>query len=395
MKNKKKKNRELRMRGKKFLGYSKPKDQKKTFHNVQRQARIIGERCKCKERQKGPQNKCFKLSDDQRQTIFKRMWSNLNWEERKVFVCGSVTLMQLPGIDSRRKNTFKYTLNVNNEIIQVCKKMYISTTGLREWSIQNWVKRSEGGIKDTPSISDSPYTRKSDLRLNFLQKFLDDLNKLPSHYCRKDTKKLYLEQNFQSIMDVYTAYETKCKELKIDVLSHFVMRTQIKQKNIGLYRPKKDWCDLCFKHKSGNLPDPEYLAHIDEKNRARDEKEKDKTDAEQNLCHALTMDVQAVKICPCINASALYYRTKLCCHNFTIFDLAKKAATCYWFDETVSDGQASTYASCLVDYLEKKFLKMGSKIHISFYLFIYLFRQTEITKFSYRLLLNKLHKNSF
>lgn len=40
-------------------------------------------------------------------------------------------------------------------------------------------------------------------------------------------------------------------------------------------------------------------------------------------------------------------------HNFTRYNLATNNATCYWFDETTTNLQASMYASFFVDYLEK------------------------------------------
>lgn len=73
------------------------------------------------------------------------------------------------------------------------------------------------------------------------------------------------------------------------------------------------------------------------------------------------MDLQAVKLCPQLNASSLYYKVKLCCHNFTIYDLKTNLGTCCWFDETKTDLQYSTYASCVVDYLKENFLDKGDK----------------------------------
>lgn len=62
--------------------------------------------------------------------------------------------------------------------------------------------------------------------------------------------------------------------------------------------------------------------------------------------------MQSVKICPSLNASALYYKTKLLCHNFTIFDInGKHKPKCYWFYETQADLSANTFASCVLDYL--------------------------------------------
>lgn len=63
----------------------------------------------------------------------------------------------------------------------------------------------------------------------------------------------------------------------------------------------------------------------------------------------LAMDLQAV--CLFITASAVYYKTKLCVHNFTIYDLVSHDCTCYWFNETEGDSTACTYASFITDYL--------------------------------------------
>lgn len=41
------------------------------------------------------------------------------------------------------------------------------------------------------------------------------------------------------------------------------------------------------------------------------------------------MDLQAVKVCPSLMASALYYELKLSVHNFTVYNLSKKHSTCY------------------------------------------------------------------
>lgn len=71
----------------------------------------------------------------------------------------------------------------------------------------------------------------------------------------------------------------------------------------------------------------------------------------EGKCIVLTQDLQSVKICPSLNASALYYKTKLICYNFTIFDINNHTARCCWFDETDADLTANTFASCIIDYL--------------------------------------------
>lgn len=89
------------------------------------------------------------------------------------------------------------------------------------------------------------------------------------------------------------------------------------------------------------------------KNTARAEKNRDKEAAQKGIIHALTADLQAVKLCPVLNASALYFKTKLAVHNFSVYNLGNNDVTCYWFDETVCDLKATTYASFFEDYVTK------------------------------------------
>lgn len=57
----------------------------------------------------------------------------------------------------------------------------------------------------------------------FLIKFLSDLTKLESH-CRKNTGKLYLEPQWQSINDLYRFYGRECADQKFEVLNHTTFR---------------------------------------------------------------------------------------------------------------------------------------------------------------------------
>lgn len=102
------------------------------------------------------------------------------------------------------------------------------------------------------------------------------------------------------------------------------------------------------------MTEQQYNNHIDNKNRAREEKERDKQRGVDAKAIVLTMDVQAVKVCPSLNASALYYKTKLCCHNYSVYDLTSHEVMCYWFNETQADLSANTFTSCIIDYLKTK-----------------------------------------
>lgn len=362
-------NKKLRMKGENYIGFRKPKGQKNTFHDIPRDKRRLKPRCLCKD----PSKQCIKFTEEDRKNIFSNFWSDMSWEQRKVFVAATVKVCDRKRPDkdnSRRSITLKYHLILNNTHLPVCKLMYLNTLSLGEWSVRSWTLSANNGMVKSAEVEVSLRPKREDIfkeDRKFLEEFLTHLNKLPSHYCRKDTDQLYLEQYFQSWNDLFRVYEKHCKDENRKVLSSKLLRQVAKNMKIALFSPRKDQCDLCFMFKNGNVSEEVYRAHINKKEAARAEKEKDKIEALNGLCHVITMDVQAVKLSPQIPASTLYYKTKLCCHNFTLYDLATKKVVCYWYNEIQADGQASTYASFLLDYLEDSFLNDGDKKPIILY----------------------------
>lgn len=135
------------MQGQDYLGFRKPRNQRKTFNDTKRAKRHIKPRCDCGDEKKSLRN-CKLIPENDRAVLFNNFWSKMTWDQRKVFVCNTVTLEQSRNRtpDSRRTTTLKYTLKVNHQIIPVCKKMYLNTTGLGEWSGRNWKLKSSDGV---------------------------------------------------------------------------------------------------------------------------------------------------------------------------------------------------------------------------------------------------------
>ena len=122
--------------------------------------------------------------------------------------------------------------------------------------------------------------------------------------------------------------------------------------NLSLFKRQKDQCDTCFGFQTNNISE-EYSAQIERKEAARAEKVNDKQRLEDSSnLKVVTLDLQAVLLCPLLKASALYYKTKLACHNFTIHDMKNRDVICYFWDETQGDLSANSFASCLFDYIE-------------------------------------------
>ena len=93
----------------------------------------------------------------------------------------------------------------------------------------------------------------------------------------------------------------------------------------------------------GNVDDVSYNNHIQSRESARAEKAKDKQLAlTDDTIAVVTVDVQAVLLCPSLQASALY-KTNLAVHNFTIYDLSSSDVTCYLWHEGEADLSANIF----------------------------------------------------
>lgn len=156
-----------------------------------------------------------------------------------------------------------------------------------------------------------------------------------------------------NISDVYKEYKRICLEKRPDIhpVCRFTFDAIVSKRNICFQSPKKDRCDTCIGYEMGTTNKTTYDVHISRKIKARELKYADTKNGESGKCILLTQDVQAVKVCPSLNASALYYKTKLSCHNFTVHNNITHQVCCYWFTEIDADLTANTFASCIVDYL--------------------------------------------
>lgn len=83
------------------------------------------------------------------------------------------------------------------------------------------------------------------------------------------------------------------------------------------------------------------------------EKANDVKAAKMKQLILLCMDAEGVVLCPKLLASALYFKSKLQLHNFTIYDILTHISTNYVWDETEDDLQSSTFTSIVVHHLEK------------------------------------------
>lgn len=204
-------------------------------------------------------------------------------------------------------------------------------------------------VKKTPKLNIIQVARKLRLVL-----FLLGLDTMESHYCRCRSKKMYIAATFRSKAELFNEYKKYCVDNGYgQPTSYFLFSETFDKENLALFKPRKDQCDTCVGFKAKQVPQDEYVLHVERQKRAKAEKDFDKKAAIEYGRHVFTGDTQAVKLSPDIDASAIYYKTRLQAHNYTIYNLLSHQCKNYWWDETQSDLSASSFVSCIIAHFEK------------------------------------------
>ncbi|KAK7102050.1 hypothetical protein V1264_020337 [Littorina saxatilis] len=335
-------NKELRLKGQAYMGRTTDQEGKQSFTRQKKQ-RQQGPACISDFCRRSQQRHCNEISDEERSEIFSMFWKELDWGQRKTYVSSMVNYVQVKrrrGI-GRREGSFEYHLNVRGERLQVCKTTFLETLALKEWSVRSWVLQTNRPL-ETQEPSPPPSVKTTQNKTNeksaVARMFIEQLPKVPSHYCRKDSKKLYLETIIQSKTHLYKLFKEFCDENGQQRVSRATLMRELKAMNIAIFKPRKDQCNLCLSYKYGQVSKEEYDTHIKRKVEAQTEKKLDKRIAED--------DSDTLVI------TANYYKSKLCCHNYTLYDLATRDVVCYYWHEGNGEVNSSNFASCLLDYLQ-------------------------------------------
>lgn len=373
------KNANLRLHGQAYIGFKKNKAgiYKQT---ASKRERIMQEKCVGhlkKPGKGGPRQEfqCAGITEVQRKHLFTHFWNLTTWEAKKSFVTGQV--LPVTPIHRRkttatvRKNfTLKYHLIVNDveeNVIKetktkklVCKKMFLATLGIGEKTVQNWVLGTKcDNMTDKPAEG---LPKSEDACAKRVADFLSSLPKLESHYCRASSRKLYLEPVWDSYRHVYRMYQQKCQEENKACASWTTFIKVFRKMNLEIWTPKKDQCNTCSAHKNGSVTDDIYNLHLQDKETAREEKEKDKSESQiDDKFLAYCVDLQAVLLAPRLNVTANYYKTKLKVHNLTYYNLNNKDVTCFVWHEGEGGLESDVFASIATIFLNREISKHQPK----------------------------------
>ena len=340
------------------------------------QKRELGPMCTSAFCKKSNLRNCSSLEETDRKEIFTSFWGMKSWECRKNYIQALVTAQPIKQkkntTSSRRHTSLFYALKkFDGSIVSVCKKMFCSTLGISKRTIGSWTsdsfcKRSQGELLEADeselrTTAHKPKTKSqcsgktkpvSEEDMKYLKIWLLDLPTVESHYCRQtDT---YRDKKFlfpgTKVTDLLEDYCKSASGKSMRAVGLTMFRKMFSAMGFSIFIPKKDQCEKCMAAKVGNLSNDLYNEHVEQKNLAREKKEKDKDDAkDDNSKSVWTMDLQAVHLCPKTNTSSAYYKTKVQVHNMTYFNLGTKEGFCYTWDEC--NGNLSSEMFAYIHYI--------------------------------------------
>lgn len=130
-------NKQLRLRGKEYLGVKKSTITKTWEFTETKCERKLKGGCECAWSLKGKLYKCREFSNDKRQNIFDNFWNLDSWEARKFFIRNLVTAIPtnngMPTTNEKKKKlTFIFKLFLDGNTVRVCKKKFLNTLDIGE-----------------------------------------------------------------------------------------------------------------------------------------------------------------------------------------------------------------------------------------------------------------------
>ncbi|CAH1109469.1 unnamed protein product [Psylliodes chrysocephalus] len=174
--------------------------------------------------------------------------------------------------EKRQFITHKYFINEGEGKRSVCLQFLCNTLDVSQiyYTVSN---ASFGSAKEDLRGKSIPPNKTKECTKLAVINFIKSLPAVPSHYCRKNSSRLYLPQDFKNLTKLYQIYKKKNVLQGIDVVGERIFRNIFQENfNIGFHVPKKDKCLQCirFERLDMDIADEAIkqakLDHVEEKN---------------------------------------------------------------------------------------------------------------------------------
>jgi len=321
-------------------------------------------------------NKCYeKFTEEEREQIFHIFWGLKDYQRQRDFLisCTNETAIKrkrTKNVQSRRNVTINYYLSYNSEPKKICQQFLLKTLDMSQ-KCMRYTVTNKTSIKTSPKDNRGkgiPKNKTSEDNLRLVNKFIQSLPVVPSHYCRSSSNKKYLSSDISNASRLYLIYKDFCSTNGYNAVSKRVFLNIFHDKyNIGFHKPKKDKCRLCMRFENLMGPITSQDHECLQKHQAEKEKCKEMFLFDQQLSKAMgnfcctSFDLQKVLNTPYApNVMNLYYSRKYSFYNCTLYESGSQNAFAYLWGEMDGQRGSNEIVTSIYKYLNK--VDMENKI---------------------------------
>lgn len=228
--------------------------------------------------------------------------------------------------EKHRNAVYAFYFEKNEIKLRVCKEFFMKTLCISNGPIIEAMKNKDDYGNYSKKDGRGCRAPKNKTSLEVTQKVIEHINKFPkveSHYCRKKTKRFYLDAKL-TIAKMYELYKEERRLSNEEPCSFYVYKSIFGTKfNLSFFKPKKDLCLICTRYDNTGRPDhlkEEYKLHQERKIAAQQAKDLDKLRSMADDDYlVVTADMQSTLHIPVSSVGILYYTRKLNVQNYTIY----------------------------------------------------------------------------
>ena len=304
---------------------------------------------------------CPSVDEERRQDINRSYYNMSSLEEQRQWISRHVKSKEpnMAGGDSRKTRSIEYYLpsDVSGDVVRVCRVMFLNTVNVAERQVRTTLEKltTTGNLQPENRGGRPQVQQQRDERVRRLVKsHIDRFPRTESHYCRADTTFEYLssESTLTKMFKMYLDEHTP-----EDAISFSFYFRVFRKLNLKFTRPKKDLCGICEGFRNGTEEEKaalrtKYEKHILEKVTVRQIK-KDVQEENNRKMLVASFDLQQVIFLPRSNRCEVFYKRRLSCYNFSIYNIKSTEAHCFLWNESIAGRGANEIASHLATYLVK------------------------------------------
>ena len=252
-----------------------------------------------------------------------------------------------------RNFTRHYHFKVKGQEIPVCAYFFLKTLDIDEKRLRSTLAT----ITDTGTFSGDnrghhENHRNAEERMKPIIAHISKFKTVESHYVRKTAKCQYLPKEL-TVREMHRMYVAERQGDEKAENYAFYFSVFSKRFNLKFQKNKKDKCNQCesFQNTPEDIRTEDQKEkqdlHLDEKENAREFKQKKKEEGKKNNVITAAFDLEKVLLCPYGQTSSFYYSKRLKLHNFTITDIEEMVTHCYVWHEGEADKGSREIGTCL------------------------------------------------